>query len=171
MVSEYDLTPYRPWNYYSKPRYYTTYVPTCLVSDRYHNAYRFYRPMNVSSSHEKARAYLPYIPSSDYHYSNSSAIDTTTPLSAMLSPFNPESVRFDYTYGTDFASTTQDIRESANKLLQDVQTPSTRKTRAVSLEPYYTSDLDCNATRRITSRGRLISAEPLTRRITTVRYN
>lgn len=33
---------------------------------------------NISSLYFKAEAYLPYIPSSDYNYSSTSAIDTTT---------------------------------------------------------------------------------------------
>ncbi|KAJ6643947.1 hypothetical protein Bhyg_08912 [Pseudolycoriella hygida] len=165
----YDYYPYRT-SYYSTPRYYTSYVPSYFVGDRYYNAYRYYRPLYISPlSYARTRAYLPYIPSTEYKYTTYTSADRVTPLGRMMSPIYPEGVRYDYTYGMDFNSATQGIRASADKLLQDIRTPSTRYTRAVSLEPTYNTDLDYYSTRRAMSRARMMSEEPLTRRITTTR--
>ncbi|KAG4076637.1 hypothetical protein HA402_001924 [Bradysia odoriphaga] len=167
MIYDLDYYSYRPSYYYSRPRYYTSYVPSYFVGDRYYNSYRYYRPLYISpSSYARTRAYLPsYVPK----YSSYTSLDSVTPLGRMMSPVYPEGIRYDYTYGMDFNSAAHDIRASADKLLRDIRTPSTRYTRASSLEPSYSTDLDYYSARRAASRARMMSEEPVTRTVITTR--
>lgn len=70
MVSESDLYPYRPWNYYSTPRYYTTYVVGFLLIFGLQKSKQLEQlmtrlPYNAEKAHKNDK---PIKPKNDHKY-------------------------------------------------------------------------------------------------------